>query len=86
MSTFGDPPEDWMSRSLRYLGYFIAGAFVGLLPAVLVAATSASHIAWKTAMLIVFGFGAVFCLVGIVARGRFLTWLSEFFGRRIDPP
>jgi hypothetical protein len=87
MSAIGEPPESWMSRFFRYIGYFIVGAFVGLLPgAFLVAATSARHIAWKIPVLIVFGFGAVFCLLGIVTRGSFLTWLFGLFGRHIDPP
>jgi len=87
MSTLGDPPEDWLSRLLRYMGYFLFGAFVGLLPAAfLIAATSARHIAWKVPILIVLSLGLVSCLLGILTRGYFLGWLLRFYGKHIDPP
>ena len=45
MRTPDDPPENWLSGSLRYLGYFHFGALGGLLPAAfLVAVTSVRDI------------------------------------------
>ena len=87
MRTSGDLPEDWLSRSLRYLVYFLFGALGGLLPAAfVVAATSARHIAWKAPLLMVLFFGLVSCLLGILTRGRFPGWLLRCFGKHIDPP
>ena len=82
-----DPPEDWLSRALRYLGYFLFGALGGLLPAAfLVAASPARHIAWKAPLLMVLCFGLVSCLAGILTRGRFPGWLLRCLGKHIDPP
>jgi hypothetical protein len=85
MSNLGDFPEDWLSRLLRYFGYFLFGALLGLIPAAfLVAATSAPHIAWRIPIIIVVGSGVVFCLLGILTRGSFLGWLLRLFGKDID--
>ena len=87
MKTPDDPSEDWLSRALRYLGYFLFGALGGLLPAAfLVAASPARDIAWKVPLLMVLGFGLVSCLAGILTRGRFPGWLLRCLGKHIDPP
>jgi len=85
MSTLGNSPEGWLGRLLRYFGYFLFGAFLGLLPAAfLIAATSAPHIVWRIPIFIVVGSGLVFCLLGILTRGSFLSWLLRLFGKDID--
>jgi hypothetical protein len=85
MSMLGEPPEDWVSRLLRWFGYFLLGALLGLLPAgLLVAATSAPHIAWRIPALIVAASGLTFCLLGILTRGNFLAWLLRLLGKDID--
>jgi len=86
MCAFGDPPEGWFGRLLRYCSYFVFGAFLGLLPAAfLVAATSAPRIVWRVPILIVVGSGLAFCFLGILTRGGVLAWLLRLFGRHIDP-
>jgi hypothetical protein len=86
MSTFGDPPEDWVGRILRYCGYFLFGTLLGMLPAgFLVVAVSAPHIAWKIPIYIVVCSGLISCLLGILTHGRFLGWLLRLFGTNIDP-
>ncbi len=86
MSFFGEPPENRFGRVLRYVCYFLFGVFLGLIPAVwLVAATGSSRIAWRIPVLIVLGSGALFCLLGILTRGRLLSGLLRLFGKDIDP-
>jgi hypothetical protein len=86
MSLLGEPPENRFGKVLRYVGYFLFGAFLGLVPAVwLVAATGSSRIAWRIPVFIVLGSGVLFCLLGILTRGRLLSGLFRLFGKNIDP-
>ena len=85
MSTFSDPPEDWFGRIVRYLGYFLFGVLLGMVPAAfLVAAVASPHIAWKIPIYIVICSGLTFCLLGILTHGRFLGWVLRLFGKNID--
>ena len=71
MNAFDEKPEDGLGRSWRYAGYFVLGAFLGLLPAtVLVAAASSRHLAWKLAGLIVLGCGLAFSLISLNSTSR----------------
>ena len=85
MSSLGEPPESGFGRMLRYLTYFFFGALLGLFPALLaVAAAGSRSIPWRIPILIVLGSGALFCLLGILTRGRLLSGLLRFFGKDID--
>jgi hypothetical protein len=39
---------------------------------------------WTIPISIVGGSGIVFCLLGILTRGSFLSWLLRLFGKDID--
>ena len=86
MGYLGEPPESGLGRVLRYVGYFLFGALLGLVPAAwAVAAVSSPNIAWRFPILIVLGSGCFFCLLGILTRGRLFSALLRLFGKDVDP-
>jgi len=80
----GEPPETFLGRTLRYLGYFLFGIFLGLVPASWkLVASAAPRIEWRTPCLMLLGSGVFFLLLGIVTRGRALSGLLRFFGKHL---
>jgi hypothetical protein len=90
MSVFGEPRETLLARLLRDLAYFLFGALLGLFPALMfLAATEPGspdrHVIWSIPVGFVLGSGFIFCIIGIVSRGRVLAWLLRLLGKEIDP-
>jgi uncharacterized membrane protein (DUF441 family) len=91
MSLFGEVKETLVGRLFRYIAYFLVGILFGLLPALLVVGgvqlqNSQVHIGWQIPAAIVFGSGAIFCLVGILRRGRLIAAVLRFLGREVESP
>jgi hypothetical protein len=87
MGYLGEPPETRFGRILRYICYFLFGALLGLGPAVWLMMVSKSHeIAWRIPALVSLGSGLLFCLLGIMTRGRLLGGLLRLFGKNVDWP
>ena len=87
MSFLGEPPESRFGRILRYIGYFLFGTLLGLGPAAWAIAASKSHdISWRFPVLVILGSGLLFCLLGILTRGRLLSGLLRLFGKDAGRP
>jgi hypothetical protein len=85
MNYLGEPPENWLGRILRYLGYFLFGCFLGLIPAAwLVAAARSGYIVWLIPILMLLGSGVFFLLLGACLRGRWLSGLLGFLGKHVS--
>lgn len=87
MATMDDEPESLLACLLRSAVYFVFGALLGLFPGVILfAVTPDTDIAWRILTCVVAVFGGVFCVLGILTRGRIIVSLLRIFGIKIDPP
>jgi hypothetical protein len=87
MGYLGEPPETRFGRNLRYVCYFLFGALLGAGPAAWIVMISKSpDINWRVSILLVLGSGLLFCLLGILTRGRLLGGLLRLFGKNVDWP